>query len=41
MTTTVTVECVACKHKQEAGPGKEAPMCEKCFSPTVAVGATA
>ena len=41
----VTVRCVGCNATREVGPGQiargDVPMCSACFSPMVAVGATA
>lgn len=42
---SVKVRCVGCEATREIGPGQVArgdvPMCTACFSPMVAVGATA
>lgn len=43
--TGVKVRCVGCEATREVGSGEVArgdvPMCTACFSPMVAVGATA
>ena len=40
----VTAKCVSCAHRKSFGPGEvpagEEPMCPKCYSPMVVVGAT-
>lgn len=41
----VTAECVSCKTRKDIGPGEvpagEMPTCPKCYSPMVAVSASA
>ena len=45
VTITVTAECVACKARREIRAGEVAPgdmpMCDKCYSPMVAIRAQA
>jgi Zn finger protein HypA/HybF involved in hydrogenase expression len=40
MSTSVTAQCVSCKHKETLTPiPSDVPMCPKCYSPMVAVSA--
>jgi hypothetical protein len=38
MEKVVIAKCVSCEHQQDIKEGQE-PICEKCFSPMVAVRA--
>lgn len=40
MTVRITVRCVACKATREVGAEQsDIPLCDRCFSPMVAVSA--